>query len=72
MKAAPLLRNRSIKQPKKTSLMDLQIRFLELQELRKKVKFAECGRLVAPPHGASVQSSDPSTGHEREYGAGRH
>jgi len=50
MKAS--LQNPSIKgQAKKNSSADLELRFLELQALREKVRLAECGRIAAEPVG---------------------
>jgi hypothetical protein len=62
MKAAPFSRNRSMKQQaKKANLAELKARFLELQKLRQKVRFAECGRFAGAPDGASLQGSRPNT-----------
>jgi hypothetical protein len=73
MKAAPLSQNRSIKrQAKKNSLADLKIRFLELQELREKVRFAECGRVAAAPDEACFRSSGANTAQGKEPEARRH
>jgi hypothetical protein len=61
MKAAPFLHDRSIKrQAKKDSLADLKIRFLELQELRQKVRFAECGRIAPASDEVYFRTSRPS------------
>jgi hypothetical protein len=73
MKAAPFLRNRSIKrQAKKASLADLKARFLELQELRQKVRFAECGRVATTPDGACLRSSHANTAQGGRPEAGLH
>jgi hypothetical protein len=74
MKAVPFLRNRSIRRKaKKASLADLKTRFLELQELRQKVRFAECGRVAAAaPDGASLRNSHANTARGREPEAGSH
>jgi len=51
------LQNPSIKgQAKKNSSADLEIRFLELQALREKVRLAECGRTAAEPDGICFQN----------------
>jgi hypothetical protein len=73
MKTTPFLRNHSVKgRAKKNSLADLKIRFLELQELRQKVKFAECGRIAAAPRGACLRSSRAKTAEGNEPEAALH
>ncbi len=66
MKAALFSRTRSVKQqPAKATLAELKARFLELQELRRKVRFAECGRFAGAPEGTSLQGSRPNTAQGR-------
>jgi hypothetical protein len=56
MKAS--LQNPSIKgQAKKNSSADLELRFLELQALREKVRLAECGRTAAEPVGICFKNA---------------
>ena len=70
---APFPRNRSIKeQAEKNSLADLRSRFLELKELRQKVRLAECGRIAATQNGARHRSSRATTAPRHEPEPGLH
>lgn len=68
------MHNRAIKRHvKKTSAEDLKIRFLELQELRQKVKLAECGRIAGALDGPCFRGSQTSADTpQEEPKAGRH